>query len=67
MSRRVMRDIVREKQREGHDTCQDTEDREVSTEEFDVVRSKVFNFHSDQSVIMTMLKTRTNQLNCASI
>ena len=38
VSRRVMRDAVREKYREFHDTCQDVQELEVSTKRFDVVR-----------------------------
>ena len=40
---------------------QDAEEKEVSTEEFHMVRSKVFNFHSMLSVIIVNLKIRTNQ------
>ena len=45
-SERVMRDTVRETQREVHYMCSGAEETEVSTEEFDMVRLKVFNFHS---------------------
>ena len=44
-SRRVTRDAVRKKQREAYDVCQDVVEIEMSAEEFDMVRSKVFNFH----------------------
>ena len=40
--------------------CQNAEDTEVSTEEFDMVRSTAFSFHSVQSIINTKLRT-TNQ------
>ena len=45
MRRRVVR-AVKEKHREVHDTEQDAEDTGISTEEADIVRSKVFNFQS---------------------
>ena len=40
-----MKNTVREKHREVHNTCQDAEEVEVSIEEFDVVRSNISNFH----------------------
>ena len=40
------REAAREKHREVHDTCQDAGEIEVLNGEFDVVKSKVFNFHS---------------------
>ena len=40
--------------------CQDDEDKEVSLQEFDVVRSKLFNIHSMRLVI-TKLKTKSSQ------
>ena len=46
MSRRVLRNGVRAKYRDSHDMHLDTEDTEVSPEEFDMVRSQVFSFHS---------------------
>ena len=48
MSRKVMRDDVREKNREVHNTYQDTEDTEL-----DMVRSKNFNFYNIQSIILS--------------
>ena len=39
MSIKVTVDGVRKKQREDHDTHQDAEETEVSTEEYDVVRA----------------------------
>ena len=41
-----MGDAVREKHREIHNMHQDAEDIEVSTEESDVLRLKVFNCNS---------------------
>ena len=46
MHRRVIRDVVREKLIEVHDTYQDPEDTELSTEEFDALKSRVFSLHS---------------------
>ena len=46
MNRRVTRDVGGEKNGEVHDPCQDAESTEVLTEEFDAVRSKVFNLHT---------------------
>ena len=57
----VTKDAVREKHREVHNTSQDTEEVEMSTEEFDMVRSKVFNFQSVWSEIISKLRTKTNQ------
>ena len=34
--------------------------RDAVTEEFNVVKSKVFNFNSVQSIIIAKLKTKTN-------
>ena len=56
-----MRDAVREKHREVCDMCQDAAEVEVSTEEFDMVLSQVFNFHSVQSILSANMKTKTNQ------
>ena len=42
----MMTDDVRERQREVHDMYLDAAEIEVSTEGFDVERSKAFNFHS---------------------
>ena len=39
MSRRVVRDVVKERHSEVHNTHQDVEEIEVSSEEFDAVRS----------------------------
>ena len=44
-----------------HDMCQNNEDKELATQEFDVVRSRIFNFHSTRSVIITGLKTKSSQ------
>ena len=41
-SRQVPKD--NERHREVHNMCQDNEDKEVATKEFDVARSKVFVF-----------------------
>ena len=41
-----------------HDTQQD---RDASDQEFDVVRTKTFNFHSIRSVLITKLRTKTSQ------
>ena len=41
--------------------CQDDENQEVATQEFDMVRSKLFNFHTISSVIITKLKTKISQ------
>ena len=38
--------------------CQGAEDMEVSTEEFDMVRSNIFNFHSMQLIIIVKLKRK---------
>ena len=40
---------------------QDAEEIEGSTEKFDVVGPKVFNFHSVQSKMIAKLKLKTNQ------
>ena len=48
-----MRYAIKGKDREFHDTHQDTEETEVSPKEFDVVRLRVFNFHNMLSVIIT--------------
>ena len=47
-----------DKNRLVHETCQDDWYKEVSLQEFDVVSSKVFNFYSIRSVIITRLKTK---------
>ena len=39
-----------------HDECQDVERAEMAAKNFDVVRSKIFNFHSVTSVIIVELK-----------
>ena len=49
------------RQRAIHNTCQDDGDREVTTQEFATVSSKVFYFHSIRSVIITKLKTKSSQ------
>ena len=68
MNGRVMKDSVRKKHRDVHEMCQDTEDKELSTEEFDVVRSKVPDFYSIQSLIVAQLKAKTvKELNYANI
>ena len=54
----MMMDSVGMKHREVHKMYEDAEEIEVSTEEFDVVRSKVFNVHSVLSVITAKLKTK---------
>ena len=41
-----MRESVRKKYREIHDVHQEAEEMEVSTEEFNALRSIVFNFYS---------------------
>ena len=47
-----------------HVTWQGNEDREVATQEIDVVRSKGFKFHSIRSVIIAKLKkAKKNQKN----
>ena len=51
----MMTGAVREKHREVHDMCHDVEEIKVSTEEFDTIKSKVFNFSNMQSVIITRL------------
>ena len=56
-SRRVTRDAVRKKHREPHDMFQYATEREVSTNEFDAIRSKVYNFHCVQLIITARLKT----------
>ena len=56
----VTRADAREKHRKVHDTCQDAEEIEVSTEEYDMVRPKVFHFQSIQSVIIVNLKPKSN-------
>ena len=43
--------MLSEKHREVHGMCQAAEITEVSTEEFDMVTSEVFNFLSFQSII----------------
>ena len=35
-----------------HDMCKDDNDKEVATEEFIVVRSKILNFHSIKALII---------------
>ena len=52
-----MTDAVRKKHWEVNDMHQDAKEIDVSTKEFDLVRSKDFNFHSVQSVIIAKLKT----------
>ena len=47
-----------ENHREVHDICQDVKEIEISAEEYDTVRPKVFNFHSMQSVIVVKLETK---------
>ena len=44
-----------------HNMCQHDEDKDVATQEFDVVRSKVLNFHSIRSVIIAKLETINSQ------
>ena len=57
----MSRDGNREKCRVVHDTCQNTEETEVEIHEFDVVISKMFNFHGIRSVILAKLKTKSKQ------
>ena len=38
--------------------CQGNDNAEASTNEFNAVRSKVFNFHSIRSVIIGKLRTK---------
>ena len=38
--------------------CQKVEDKEVATQEFDALRSKIFNFHGIRSEIIAKLKTK---------
>ena len=59
----MTKDAVREKHTEVHIICQDAEEIGVSTEDFDMVRLKVSNFHSMQSVIIAMLKTKPSERN----
>ena len=54
-------DAVRKDHKEVHDMCQDATITEVSMEEFDVVRSKVFYFQSVQSTIIAKLKSKPSQ------
>ena len=61
LSRRLMRDAAREKHTEFHDTCQDSKDTDMSTKEFDMVRSNIFNFQSIQSIIIAKLKAKASQ------
>ena len=63
VSRRVTNDTIREKYRKVHDTHQDLQEKEVSTEEFDCSKIIVFNFHSIQSIISAKLNTKTSQSN----
>ena len=44
-----------------HDTCQHNEEQEVATQEFGVLRSKIFNFHSVRSAIIGKLKAKGSQ------
>ena len=67
MSRRDMRDAIREKLREVPDTYQNTKHTEVSTEVYDVVRSKVFNLHSITSILIAILKTLIKELKYVNI
>ena len=39
---------------------QNTEETEVSTKDFDVVRSKIFNFYSVRSAVIAKLKMKNN-------
>ena len=46
-----------------HDMHLDDEDEEVSMQESDVVKSKVFNFHSIRSVIIAKVKQKAVKRN----
>ena len=63
MSTRVIRNTIRENHREVHDMHQDAEDKEVSTEEYGMIKSKVFYYHSVQYIIIAKIKTKTSQRN----
>ena len=60
-NRRVANDVVREKDRDIHDTYQDVWEIEVPPEEFYTIKLKVFIFHNVLSVIIAKLKTKANQ------
>ena len=49
-------DSVRERHREVHGMCQDDGKIKMSVDECDVIRSRVFNFYSVQSIIISKLK-----------
>ena len=44
-----------------HDMHLDNKDREVETQDSDVMKSNVFNYHSSRSLTITKLKTRSSQ------
>ena len=54
-------EMLSKKGTEKFDMHQDAEDPEVSKDEFDIVRSRVFNVHSIQSIIIAKLKAETSQ------
>ena len=39
---------ITKRNRAVHDTCQDNKNTEMASQEYEVIRSKVFNFHSDR-------------------
>ena len=58
MGRRVIREAVHQEYREVHDMYQDNNNTELSTEEYDMVKSKAFNFHSTWLIIFPNLKQK---------
>ena len=59
---KLSRDTQREKSRTAHTKHQDAEETEISTKDFDIVRSKVFNFSSVKSIIFAKHKARSSQI-----
>ena len=51
----------REKCRDIYNMCHDAEKTDVTTQEFDMARSKIFRFHTVRLVISSKLKTKIYQ------
>ena len=62
-ARQASKDGRRERCKTDKDICHSDKEKEVATEEFDVVRSKVFNSHSIRAVLLAKFKIKLQSRN----